>query len=192
MSTAATYYDESEYCDVPAVSSQQWVWPPHSEFGSAEGQIIQFSKRDPSRTPAPAKFRISIQGPTPDWVPSAANKLASIMRLSENWDSYGAKVVTIDSIFAAIHLLVSVMRQATPMPSIVPTALGGVQLEWHQFGIDLEAEILPSGDYLIAYEDEVCSVEVFDEESSSRPTSEFLPLLGYVEQLTQRATSAET
>lgn len=192
MSTAATYYDESQYCDEPAVSSQQWVWPSHSEFGGAKGQVIQFSTRESNRSPAPAKCMISIQGPTPDWVFEVANKLASIMRLSEDWDSYGAKAVTIDSILGAIHLLVSVMKHATPMPSIVPTPQGGVQLEWHQFGIDLEADILPSGDYLIAYEDEVCADEIIEEESSSRSTTEFLPLLFYVEKLTQRAIGTET
>lgn len=191
MNSTATYYDDNQYYEESAVSSQQWVWPPHSEFGSAEGQVIQFSKNEPSSIPAPTRCMIKVQGPTPDWVSEVASKFASIMRLSENWDSYGGKVVTIDSIFTAINLLVAVMKQATPMPSIVPTPIGGIQLEWHKFGIDLEAEILPSGKYLLAYEDQVCAVEIFEEETSSRPATEIGPLLGYINVLMQRAANTE-
>lgn len=192
MSTAATDFADSQYFEESVVSSQQWHWPPHSTFGSAKGQIIQILRKEPGRIPSPTKCMISIQGSTPDWVSVAANRLASIMRLPENWDSYGAKVVNVDSIFSTIQLLVAVMKQETPMPYILPTPMGGVQLEWHQFGIDLEAEVLPSGNYLIAFEDEFGAIEMFEEEHSSHPLTEIDPLLGFVDQLTERAKNARS
>lgn len=190
MSTAATYFSDSQYFEESVVSSQQWHWPSHSEFGSPKGQVIQFLRKEPSRILSPTRCMISIQGPTPDWMPQAENRLASIMRLSENWDSYGAQVVTVDSILSAIQLLVAVMKQGTPMPYILPTPTGGVQLEWHQFGIDLEVEVLPDGNYLIAFEDEVNAVEMFEDEHSSHPSTEIDFLLDIVDQLTKRAREA--
>lgn len=191
MNSAAIFLDDNQYSEESVVSSKQWVWPPHSEFGSDQGQVIQFLKNEPSSIPAPTKCMIKIPGATPDWASEVASKFASIMQLSENWDSYGAKEVTINSIFSAIQLLVAVMKQAAPMPAIVPTPVGGVQLEWHKFGIDLEAEILPSGHYFLAYEDEVLAIEMFEEESSSRPAAEIVPLLSYINVLTQRAANTE-
>ena len=40
-----------------------------------------------------------------------------------------------------LSVLNDVMRTRTPIPQVVPSAGGGVQLEWHQKGIDLELHI---------------------------------------------------
>lgn len=44
-----------------------------------------------------------------------------------------------------MSLLNEVMEDFTPAPSCVPTSEGGIQLEWHRSGIDLEIEISPRG-----------------------------------------------
>ncbi len=37
------------------------------------------------------------------------------------------------------------MRKNTIAPTVVPTVHGGIQLEWHTRGIDLEIEVSPEG-----------------------------------------------
>ena len=41
-----------------------------------------------------------------------------------------------------------------PRPAVVPTVKGGVQLEWHANGLDLEIEISPDSGGSIFYEHE--------------------------------------
>lgn len=76
------------------------------------------------------------------WYEPTLKALASLSSLQENWDGNGAarpKPVVSD---AAMALLTRVMRDDTPAPSVVPTTRGGIQLEWHIRGIDLEVEFV--------------------------------------------------
>ena len=41
----------------------------------------------------------------------------------------------------ALNILKDVMRPRTPIPQVVPSSVGGVQLEWHEKGIDLELHV---------------------------------------------------
>ncbi|MEX0866919.1 MAG: hypothetical protein WD030_06135 [Pirellulales bacterium] len=61
--------------------------------------------------------------------------------MKPNWDSYEAIPVRIENVKTAIELLFNFSAASTPRPSVVPTNLGGVQIEWHQKAIDLEIEI---------------------------------------------------
>jgi hypothetical protein len=45
-------------------------------------------------------------------------------------------------------------RDAGWVPQIIPTVEGGVQLEWHRDGFDLEIEITCTGEIYADYEDE--------------------------------------
>lgn len=65
----------------------------------------------------------------------------SLLTLEEDWDSYGASPVKLEFASTAIDLLQSVMHPNTPPPAIVPTAIGGIQIEWHTNGMDLEIEV---------------------------------------------------
>ena len=75
------------------------------------------------------------------------------MALPPNWDSYGARRINEWSIQAAFGLLLQVMRIDTPDPSIVPTAEGHVQFEWHTRDIDLEVEVTSLALIHVVYED---------------------------------------
>ena len=59
-------------------------------------------------------------------------------RLPSNWDSYGARKIEPQSVAAAIKFLIHETPGSLPLPSVVPTTAGGVQLEWHCNGVDLE------------------------------------------------------
>lgn len=55
-----------------------------------------------------------------------------------------------------LRLLVMVLDDKSPVPSIVPTWRGGVQAEWHENGVILEIEADPSGsvEYYFSCRDE--------------------------------------
>jgi hypothetical protein len=80
---------------------------------------------------------------TMDWVRPVAKKLDELLSLPQNWDSYGAPKIADSVVPTVIGLLQDVMLPTTPIPQIFPTSSGGVQLEWHQNGVDLEIEIDP-------------------------------------------------
>jgi hypothetical protein len=79
--------------------------------------------------------------------------LAHLSKLPANWDSYGAVPVSVSAIESTLKLLCEVMTDDISMLDIVPTVSGGIQIEWHIVGIDLELEISPDGKRAIYFED---------------------------------------
>jgi hypothetical protein len=67
--------------------------------------------------------------------------LVRLVKMPAGWDSYNAPPVTRDAGHFALEILQSVMRPRTPLPQVIPSAAGGVQLEWHEKGVDLELHI---------------------------------------------------
>jgi hypothetical protein len=82
-------------------------------------------------------------------------KLGQLLTLPPNWNSYGAKAIDLARVGAAWQLLTAVMRDETPPPAVVPAPRGGIQVEWHTRGIDLEIEIVAPGQFLVSFEDAV-------------------------------------
>ena len=80
-------------------------------------------------------------GHPPAWFNSLLTEIGQIGELEENWDSYGARRIDPRCAEATTNLLLSVLNPGTPKPSVVPTSRGGIQLEWHRAGVDLEIEI---------------------------------------------------
>ena len=89
----------------------------------------------------------------PPWIDCVIQSVQALCDLPEGWDSYGAQPVATKSIDNLVHLLWQVVHLDVPTPSIVPTVSGGIQLEWHRQGIDLEIEIPSSGSPVVSYED---------------------------------------
>lgn len=90
-------------------------------------------------------FRISVtnNGPTPiraipNWVEPTIAAFIEIRNLSENWDSYGGKMIDRDLINRSLYVLGTAMQANSPAPSIVPLSDGGLQIEWHRRQQDLE------------------------------------------------------
>jgi hypothetical protein len=75
--------------------------------------------------------------------PSDAAQLAAerLLALKENWDSYGAPIISKIAVDAALQL----RNVLATTPLFVPMSDGGVQLEWHSQGFDVELEIEPNG-----------------------------------------------
>jgi hypothetical protein len=94
-------------------------------------------------------------GVTPPWLASVQQALIELLDLREGWNSYRAHPIAREAVVEAARLLASTMQTDTPPPSVIPTPPGGVQLEWHLRGMDVEVEIAPQGQVRLVYEDEV-------------------------------------
>jgi hypothetical protein len=79
--------------------------------------------------------------PERKWEVEVVRALVRLAGFSAGWDSYNAPPLRRDAGHFALEILQSVMRPRTPPPQVVPSAAGGVQLEWHEKGIDLELHI---------------------------------------------------
>lgn len=100
------------------------------------------------------EIEIMIVGDPPAWVAPTVEKLGRFLTMPRGWDSYGAKKVEPDCVLSAIQTAFEVMQDETPAPTVVPTSCGGVQLEWHTRGIDLEVEVCSPSRILASYEDQ--------------------------------------
>ncbi len=100
--------------------------------------------------------RLTIEWPEgePDWCRPIVRNLAEILALPEGWNSYGAKPVNLYAAVDAIGVLSTIMPLDGPLPQVVPTSPGGVQLEWHKGGVDLEIVIKPSNPIHVSFEDQ--------------------------------------
>jgi hypothetical protein len=87
------------------------------------------------------------------WEVEVVRQLVRLAGFPDNWDSYGAVRLKKDAGLFALEILQKIMRPRTPIPQIVPTSNGGVQLEWHEKGIDLEINILAPYECELWYRD---------------------------------------
>ena len=90
--------------------------------------------------------------PSDGWLKETKETLQGFATLPQGWDSYGAKSIERHALDSAIELLRRIAQPDTPKPAVVPTNRGGVQIEWHTRGVDLEIEITPHGDIRLLYE----------------------------------------
>lgn len=88
-----------------------------------------------------------------DTLKTIVGDLNRIARLQRNWDSYGGLPVNRDCIIGALNVLAMVLVDGIPAPIIVPTSGGGVQLEWHRGGADLEIEVQSRQKFHVSFED---------------------------------------
>ncbi len=75
------------------------------------------------------------------WQIAVLNKLFSFYQMPADWDGNGAPPVRREAGMFALEALAQVMLPRTPLPRIVPTSVGGVQVEWHEADIDLEFHV---------------------------------------------------
>ncbi len=83
-------------------------------------------------------------GTTGAYLDAVTTQLRSYLRMDPGWDTLRARPVSPAAAQVALALL-RAMRVRTG-GSIVPTVGGGIQLEWHDGRVDVEIEVLPSGD----------------------------------------------
>lgn len=83
----------------------------------------------------------------------AAAALYALLQLPEGWDSYGAPRISGEAVSISWTLIRQLLWANFPLPRIVPTADGGVQLEWYGNNVDVQIEVMPSHDVSLFYRD---------------------------------------
>jgi hypothetical protein len=81
----------------------------------------------------------------PSWLMPTVQSLLDLLRLPEDWDGYGAVRIHEQIAQRALMVLVEVLENDAPGPSVVPLSDGGIQIEWHRRGRNLEIEF-PAGE----------------------------------------------
>lgn len=101
-----------------------------------------------SQPPGTHVVTIRLEQPVADWLRPAVARISSLTALARGWDSYDATPVEADLALQAVEFLLNVALPHVPPPAIVPLSDGGIQLEWHHGGVDLEisfSELEPGG-----------------------------------------------
>lgn len=129
------FLTEGNWLPVPTVTGAQ-------RAPSFDEPIIFGSDRLPDPTD-PLSVTVKIEPEHYGQMSQALARINQLASLDEGWDSYGARAVQPDSAIHAVRLLAAVISAGAPLPEIVPTTEGGIQLEWHRSGADLELEITP-------------------------------------------------
>ena len=86
------------------------------------------------------------------WITPTAAQMCRLGKLQPDWDSYGAAPVSASAVDLMITLLAGVMNPNSPAPTLVPSAQGHLQAEWHTKGIDLEVEAVDPTHIVVDYE----------------------------------------
>src|SRR2546428_9350746 len=102
---------------------------------------VRPSSPAPTTSSAPMSYLgMPLSGPfaTARWLPSFQSQLGAMFSLLPGWDTYNGKPITAESAEAAVGFMTRFLEPKTTAPWIVPLADGGLQLEWHENGVDLE------------------------------------------------------
>ena len=103
---------------------------------------------------------------TPIWLVSTSDRINELVRLPLGWDGHDGRPVNFDVADFAVQFLLQTLEPDGPAPLVVPLSYGGLQLEWHEQGIDLEIEVEAPNRIFVSFEDGE-SGEEFEQEFST-------------------------
>lgn len=107
--------------------------------------------------------RIEIRAPRrdlPEELLRALERACELQRLPRGWNSHGAEPVSDTAFRQVIEFLTAYVVRGVAGPALVPTVRGGLQLEWHRRGVDIEVEVGPDGSVSWCAEDRQSGDEV--------------------------------
>jgi hypothetical protein len=87
------------------------------------------------------QFSVRVEQPAAEWVAAALERIEELTALARGWDGYDAKPIDATVAVQAVRFVLDHAYPSVPQPAIVPSADGGIQIEWHRGGIDLEVSI---------------------------------------------------
>jgi hypothetical protein len=136
------------YATAPTLTtSESWQWAH---------QPVSSPRRKPRRlltepivgtlTLPCSEVIFEVTQPEPSWFYPAMSRFQHLSRLADNWDTYGGSRVSDDAIYTALSIIARLLRDQSVPPAIVPTSQGGVQLEWHRVGDEVEVRVTPTGE----------------------------------------------
>ena len=97
--------------------------------------------------------------PLPAWFDPLMQGFVDLFTLPHDWDSYGAGPIDPRAVHEAMTLINSLLGPTSPAPRVVPLSSGGLQLEWHRQGIDLEIVFDRDGEPFFYYRNRVTGDE---------------------------------
>jgi len=113
------------------------------EPSAATHSVIVVPSEEPSSS-APQRL--------PDWVAQVVPRLVELSKLPPGWDSRKAAPIEREAIVRALEIMAEVMEWHGPIPAIIPTVEGGILLEWHRVGLEMEIEVEPTGDTCVMFQ----------------------------------------
>lgn len=127
-----------------AEAQQQYRAYRHRPIKHVRMRLRPSRRQDNLQTSARRRQRPSLEVSAPSFpngVLLAVQKMIELLELPQGWNSYNARPITKENVNFALDVLAHTMRADTPVPNVIPMVRGGVQLEWHTRGIDLEISI---------------------------------------------------
>lgn len=85
-------------------------------------------------------LRIAQEISSAKWLDQTVSELVRLLWLPEGWNSDNPERINPRAVERILELLLAILESDSPPPIVVPTTRAGVQVEWHQNGIDLEIE----------------------------------------------------
>jgi hypothetical protein len=137
------------------VSLGRWAYSPPRRSPVSLYAPIRDRVEQPAAQPG---IRVEVVGDKPQWLEPVALRLNDLLRLDKNWDSYGAYPVDRSTVVQVLRLLRQIMRADTPLPFLVPTAIGGICMEWHRDDTELVLRVDPD-------QEVIASLSVGDDEN---------------------------
>ena len=80
----------------------------------------------------------TVRQPAASWLRGAVAQVEELTALAANWDTYGAAPIAAGPATQAVKFLLDNAYSELAPPAVVPLSDGGVQLEWHRGGLDVE------------------------------------------------------
>ena len=81
--------------------------------------------------------------PGPQWLSPTILRAGRLLLLPHDWDRQGAPPIDSAAIQSAMDALTLIMSRNSSLPQWTPTQQSGVQLDWHENGVDLEIAFAP-------------------------------------------------
>jgi hypothetical protein len=130
------------YADPSFTSPDPWSRPvPFDQSGA-----IVFQSQRVTRRIAP---RTHDDVPIDPWIKEVTARLGDLLVLESGWDGYTGRPVNLSTALFAARFLSRFRSEQIPIPSIMPLSNGGLQMEWHRNGWDIEIEIARPNDAFV-------------------------------------------
>ena len=107
-------------------------------------------------TPSSSAFSAETE---PLWQEHVFARMEELISLPEDWDTHGGRPLRLATALFALQILIETLDRSGPRPQIFPASYGGVQIEWHEQGIDIEVEVIAPHEVLVTFEDAVTGDE---------------------------------
>lgn len=82
------------------------------------------------------------------WIEELSPKFQELMALPVGWDGYAGLPVSFDCVCFVVQLIDRLSINEIEAPQVVPGSDGSLQLEWHNYGYDVELNILAPSEVL--------------------------------------------